>query len=227
MDILGANPVDVVVLVVLLASAVLAALRGFVAEVLTLAGLVAAAAAVLYGMPYALPVAQDYLGQGLVAKAAAGGALFMGTIAVTSVLTFVISLKLRKTHLSAIDRSLGFLFGLLRGSLLLCLLHICITFIFPPPKAGEEIKAGSVQAYLATARTGPALAAGARVIASFAPDQGLSLDDLTKAAPIRDLMQPQPEKKPVIEGQATDPGYRDSSRNDLEKMIDRSAHAPR
>jgi membrane protein required for colicin V production len=220
MDVFGANPVDVLVLVVILASAVLAALRGFVAEVLTLLGLVAASAAVLYGMPYALPIAQDYLGEGLTAKAAAGGALFMGTIAVTSVISFLISLKLRKTHLSAIDRSLGFLFGLMRGSILLCLLYICVTFIFPPAKDGEEVKPDSVQAYIKEARTGPALAAGARVIASFAPDQGLSLDDLTKSEPIKELLStPAKPDKP----KSAEPSYREGAREDLEKMIEKVA----
>jgi membrane protein required for colicin V production len=225
MDVFGANPVDAVVLVVILASAVLAALRGFVAEILTLVGLVAAAAAVLYGMPYALPVAQDYLGEGLVAKGAAGAALFAGTLAVTSVLSFIISLKLRKTHLSAIDRSLGFLFGLLRGSILLCLLYICVTFIFPPAKEGEAVKPDSMQAYISQARTGPALAAGARVIASFAPDQGLSLDDLTKIEPVKELLQPEakPVAKPADKAQPSEPSYLDGAREDLQKMIERTA----
>jgi membrane protein required for colicin V production len=217
MDIMGANPVDAVVLVVVLVSAFLALLRGFVAELFTLIGLVVAAFAVVYGMPHALPVAEESLGKGLMAQSAAAGVLFFGALAVTSALSYVISWRIKKTQLSAIDRSLGFLFGLIRGALIVCLLYICITFIFPPPKEGEEVKPGTFQQVLKEARTGPALAAGARMLVSFAPDQGLSLDELTKNDTIRDLIQPQPKTNA-----APREGYGGPARNDLSQMIDRA-----
>lgn len=217
MDVMGANPADIVVLVIVLVSALLALMRGFVAELFTLVGLVAAAFAVVYGMPHALPTAQEYLGKGMVAQAGASGALFFGTLALTSAISYVISWRIKKTQLSAIDRSLGFLFGLIRGALIVCLLYICVTFIFPPPKEGEEAEPGTMQAMLQESRTGPALGAGARIIASFAPDQGLSLDELTKSDTLQSLIQPQPKT-----GAPKPEGYGGAARNDLSQMIDRA-----
>jgi len=220
MDVMGANPVDVVVLVVVVASALLALMRGFVAELFTLAGLIAASAASVYGLPHTLPTAEQYLGKGMVAQAAAGGALFFGTIALTSAISYAVSSRVQKTQLSAIDRSLGFLFGLLRGSIIVSLLYICITFIFPPPKVGEEVKPGTVQAMLKDSRTGPALAAGARILSSFAPDRGLSLDELTKDVSLEGLLQSQP--KTAEPKEEPERGYNGSSRQDLSTMINRA-----
>lgn len=230
-EIYGANPVDIVVLIVVLISGLLALVRGFVAEVLTITGLVLALAAALYGTPHLAPYVLPHL-KGVVngdeklnlaTSAVSGVLLFMGTIAVTSAISYVISRRIHKTNLSAIDRSLGFLFGLLRGGLLVSLLYICVTFVFPPPKNGEDPEPGSVQAVLKNARTGPALAAGARVITSFAPDKGLSLDDLTKAEPLQQLIQPKPEaSKP---GTDENRGYSGTARQGIEDVINRAESA--
>lgn len=223
MEIFGANPVDVVVLVIVVVSALLALMRGFVAEVFSIIGWAAAVAAVLYGLSWAEPHMARYLGEGMIATVAAAGALFIGTLAVVSTLSYIISRSLHKTHLSAIDRSLGFLFGLFRGAFLVCLLFICITFVFPLPKAGEQPETGSLQEVLLSARTSPALVYGAKAIASFAPHQSLSIEDLTKVSPLERLMQPQPEGtvKDKAKGEAEKPtGYEGAARKGLEQMLE-------
>lgn len=228
MEIYGANPVDIVVLIVVLVSGLLALVRGFVAEVLTITGLILALAAALYGSPHLVPQVLPHLKgvvtgdekQQLAAHAVSGVLLFAGTIIVTSIISYLISRRIHRTNLSAIDRSLGFLFGLLRGGLLVSLLYICVTFVFPPPKDGEDPEPGSVQAVLKNARTGPALSAGARIIASFAPDKGLSLDELTKVEPLQNLIQPKPEAaKP---GSDENRGYSGTARQGIEDVINRS-----
>lgn len=219
MTLFGANPVDVVVLIMLLVSALLALARGFVAEVMAIVGWVAAAFAALYGLDYVLPHMEPYLGKGMISVAASSGVLFFGTLAAVSAVGYILSRQLRGTHLSAIDRSLGFLFGLLRGSFLVCLLFICVTFVFPPPKDGVPPQSNTMQAVLAEARTAPALAYGAQLIASFAPNKSLSLDDLTKLSPLEKLMQPQVEKGPAKEGEAAK-GYTPPAQNQLNQMLD-------
>ena len=197
MDVFGANPVDIVVIIVIAVSALLALVRGFVAEVMTVVGLIVAMIAVLHGIPYLAPYVVPHLEGAfksektlmLATRGVSGVILFFGTLAVTSAASYVISRRIQQTHLSAIDRSLGFLFGLVRGALLVCLMYICVTFVFPPAKDGEEPETGSFQAVLKEARTGPALASGAHIISSFAPDKGLSLDELTRIDSVQQLMQ--------------------------------------
>lgn len=232
MSIYGANPVDVVVLIIVLVSGLLALVRGFVAEILTIIGLSAAVGAALYGMPHVAPYIEPHLAgifkgdsaskeAGLTANAIAAVLLFMGTISVTSAISYVVSRRIHKTNLSAIDRSLGFLFGLLRGAMIVSLFYICVTFVFPAPKEGETPEPGSMQAVLRDARTGPALAAGARVIASFAPDKGLTIEELTSHVdPLKELVQPQAEAhdKPSDENR----GYGENAREDLNSVINRA-----
>lgn len=228
MDIYGANPVDAVVLIIILISGLLALVRGFVAEVLTIVGLVAAVAAALYGMPHMVPFVEPYLKSmdlkgetlELAAKGLSVVVLFLGTLIVTSAISYVVSRRIQKTNLSAIDRSLGFLFGLLRGGIMVSLLYICVVFVFPPPKDGNQAEPNSMQQILKEARTAPALAAGARIISSFAPDKGLSLDDLTRIDPIKDLIQPQPpgRNQPSDE----DRGYSGTAREGLSDVINRT-----
>ena len=221
MTIFGANAVDVVVLVLVLVSALLALARGFVAEVLSIAGWVAAVFAVLYGRQYLEPTMVGYMGKGIAAIATTIGVLFIGTLAVVSAISYVISRQIRRTHLSAIDRSLGFLFGLLRGGLLACLLYIVAVAIWPMPKDGEKPDPNTLQAVMLEARSQPALAAGADILKAMAPDQGLSLDDLTKVNPLKDLAQPQPTTpESQKEGEEKPPAYNDSSRQDLGRMLD-------
>lgn len=228
MELFGANPVDIVVLIVLLISGLLALVRGFVAEVLTITGLILAVAAALYGVPYLAPHVAPHLKgivdgdekTALMTSAVSGVLLFIGTITLTSAISYVISRRIHRTNLSAIDRSLGFLFGLLRGGMLVSLLYICVAFVFPPPKDGETVQPGSMQAVMQEARTGPALAAGARVIASFAPDKGLSIDELTRLSPIESLIQPKPtETTPASD---ENKGYGAPARSDLNDVINRA-----
>ncbi len=224
MDLFGANPVDVVVLVIVLVSALLALVRGFVAEVLAILGWIAAFFAALYGMKPILPVVEGYMGPGMTAAGATAGGLFLGTLAVMSALSYAVSRTMRTHHLTAVDRSLGFLFGLGRGGLLVCLLYICLTFIFPLPKSGETVEPSTMQAVLLEARTQPMMATGAAVLQSLAPNQGLSVETLTQHTPLTDLIQPKLPTATSGDTTAHDPApasYSRPARDDLANMINR------
>lgn len=229
MDIYGANPVDIVVLIIVLISGLLALVRGFVAEVLTIVGLIAAVAAALYGMPHMMPYVEPYMKNildtnaktvTLVSQGVSATVLFLGALVVTSAISYVVSRRIQKTNLSAIDRSLGFLFGLVRGAIIVSLLFMCVSFVFPQPKEGEAVVPGSMQVVLKEARTTPALAAGARIITSFAPDKGLTLDDLTKIDPIKELIQPKPEDRETPSDENR--GYSAPARDSLNDVINRT-----
>ncbi len=229
MEIYGANPVDIIVLIILLVSGLLALVRGFVSEVLTLVGLCIAVAVSLYFLPAVLPTALDYAGMftdkkelaTLIAKAGGATVLFFSTLVVTSFITYLLSRKIQKSNLSAIDRSLGFLFGLLRGGIIATLLFIAVTAVFVPPKPGEDPAPGTVQAVLKEARATPALAGFSRVLMSFAPKDGLSIEDLTsKVEPLSELMQPKPEVRP--QRNEENRGYSTPARQGIEDVINRS-----
>ena len=218
MELFGANPVDVVVLVIVIVSGLLALVRGFVAEVLSMLGFVAAIFASLYGLPHVEPKFAEYFTSPLIARGIASASLFFGTLAVTSAFSYFISRQMRGTHLSAIDRSLGFLFGLVRGAILVCLLYICVSFVFPVKKDTQD-EGNSMQKVLREARTGPALESGAHILMSFAPNHGIALDSLTgSSSSLNELVKPQIQRN---ESKSDDNrGYKDPARKDLNHMID-------
>lgn len=107
---------DGAVLAVLVLSGLLAFARGFVQEVLSVAAWVGAIIAVVFVLPLVRPLAQQVIDQPLVADIAAGGAIFLVALIALSILTGMIARRVKSSQLNAVDRSLGFLFGVARGA---------------------------------------------------------------------------------------------------------------
>lgn len=116
---------DIALIFVMLISGVLAMVRGFMREVLSIAAWGIAALVTLYGYSSAVPVAKGYISNDLVATAAAVAVLFLGTLLIVSLFTVKISDLILDSRVGALDRSLGFLFGLGRG-----LLIMVVAFLF-------------------------------------------------------------------------------------------------
>jgi membrane protein required for colicin V production len=116
---------DLILLTVMLISALLAMIRGFMREVLSIAAWVIAAGTTLYAFPRLLPMAKTYFNNDLVANAAVVGGTFLGTLLIVSILTVRISDMILDSRVGALDRTLGFLFGLARG-----LIIVAVAFIF-------------------------------------------------------------------------------------------------
>ena len=109
----------------MLVSGLLAMVRGLMREVLAIASWGAAAAVTLYAYPHALPLAKQYIPQDTFAMAAAVGGVFLLTLIVVSIITVRISDAILDSRIGALDRTLGFLFGLGRGFLI-----VVVAFLF-------------------------------------------------------------------------------------------------
>ena len=103
---------DLIVIGVMLISALLAMVRGFTREVLSIAAWVAAAAAALFLHPFVTALRQSpYIKNPTVAQLVAGGGVFLVTLIVVSFITIRISDLILDSRIGAIDRTLGFVFG--------------------------------------------------------------------------------------------------------------------
>ncbi len=116
---------DLILLVVMLVSAMLAMIRGFMREILSIGAWAVAAIATIYSYGKLLPMAKQYFNNDIVAAAAVIGGVFLGTLLIVSVLTVRISDMILDSRVGALDRTLGFLFGLGRG-----LLIVVVAFLF-------------------------------------------------------------------------------------------------
>jgi membrane protein required for colicin V production len=110
---------------VIVISAILAYSRGFVREILAIGGWVAAAVVAFLFAPAAeplmreIPVVGEFLGDSCeLSMIAAFATVFAIALIVVSIFTPLFSGAVQRSALSGIDQGLGFLFGVVRGALL-------------------------------------------------------------------------------------------------------------
>jgi len=217
---LPVNIVDIAVAIVLLVSAFLAYSRGFVQEILSVGGWVGAGFLTIYGFGYVQPYARSIIAIELLADLAAGVIVFVVTLAVLSLLTRTISKRVQDSELNALDRSLGFLFGLARGAVVICLLYLGIELAMPPTEHPT---------WLRTARTMPLIETGAHWLKSLIP--ATTVADADKAATdaqeqarkideARKLMEGLVSPSPKGDDAATTEGYGVQIRKEMERLID-------
>ncbi len=219
MDNLPVNITDIAVIVVVLVSAFLAYARGFVQEVLSVAGWIGAGFITIYAFPYAQPYARDLIPIELAADLAAGVLVFIVSLAILSILTRAISNRVHESALNALDRSLGFLFGMARGAVLVCLIYIAIEWMMPVQDQ---------PAWLRGARTMPLIETGADILRALIPEEAAAAGN-TAAEQTNKLI----ESQKVIEGLiAPEPksgeaetleGYGKKIRTEMERLIDSSS----
>ena len=109
---------DLAVLAAVLVSGLLAMLRGFTREVLAILSWVAAAAAAYYFYPMVLPYITPHISKTEIALAAAISAVFIVSLILVSLVTVKLSDIILDSKIGALDRTLGFVFGAVRGLLL-------------------------------------------------------------------------------------------------------------
>ncbi|HEY9214087.1 MAG TPA: CvpA family protein [Ancylobacter sp.] len=110
---------DIILIAVMVISGLLAMVRGLVREVFAIASWIIAAVVTLYAYPHVLPLAKQYISNETFAMAAAVGGVFLLTLLIVSIITVRISDLILDSRIGALDRTLGFLFGLARGFLIM------------------------------------------------------------------------------------------------------------
>ena len=123
---------DIFLIAVMLVSGMLAMVRGLIREVLSIAGWAAAAGAALYAYATLLPAAKAYFNNDYVAIGVTTAGAFLGTLIIVSVITVRISDKILDSRIGALDRTLGFLFGLLRGLVIVVVAFVFFDWLVPP-----------------------------------------------------------------------------------------------
>ena len=131
---------DIVLLVVMLLSALLAMVRGFMREVLSIASWAAAAILTLYAFPKLKPVALQYVNNDLAASAIMIVGVFLGTLLVVSVITIKVSDMILDSRVGALDRTLGFLFGLARGLIIVVVAFLFFAWLVPEKSWPEWVR---------------------------------------------------------------------------------------
>ncbi len=131
--------IDIVVGVLILISAAISFLRGFIREVLTIAGVVGGVLAAIFLGPKLAPIFRGWFGvtgegepeklfdmipMDVAADATAYAAIFVVFVVAISILSHFIAGGVKAMGLGPVDRTLGILFGVARGFVLLGLFYL-------------------------------------------------------------------------------------------------------
>lgn len=216
------NLVDLAVLVVIALSAIFAFARGFVREVLSIAAWVGAALITLYGFSYADAVVTRFLTTPLLADLVAGAGLFLVALIGLTILTGAVARAVQWSALTPIDRTLGLIFGVARGVVLVSIAYFVVDITLPP---------NDRPSWLQDARSQPLLAQGADMLRGVLPEslQLKSMDEaergLGQAKAAHDAMgalaSPAAPIPPKPQDAAT-PNYKPADQRELNRLIDNS-----
>ncbi len=219
---------DIILLGVMLVSGLLAMVRGFIREVLSIASWVAAALLTVWGFPRLLPVVQQYVSQDIVAKAVTVAAIFLGTLLVVSIVTVKISDSILDSRVGALDRTLGFLFGLARGLIIVVVAFLFFDWLVQPPEKQPD--------WVRNAKSRVILQSAGETLKSMLPDDPESY--LRKLKRPREEQEPPdaPPAPPATRSQRNDgdrtgsirpldeqPGYGRSDRAEMQQLLQSSA----
>jgi membrane protein required for colicin V production len=122
--------VDLVVVGVVAVSGLLALSRGLVREVLGLGAWIGAGAFTYWGTPLARPQFERWIPPEWAGPATAA-ALFIGSLLVLMAISSWIGHLVRGSSLGGLDRTLGLVFGLARGALLVVFTYIAAGMVIP------------------------------------------------------------------------------------------------
>ncbi|MCY4318909.1 MAG: CvpA family protein [Alphaproteobacteria bacterium] len=213
---------DLALFAAVVVSAIVAYLRGFVREVFSLASWIGAAVIAWFAFNPLVDLLSQYIQPELLARIAAGAGSFLAALALLSVIAGRLAGLVERSSHGALDRSLGFLFGLVRGAVIICAFYLVGTRLVPP-----EHQPGWVQ----NARSIPLVASGAGEIEKLLPprlaDYGAAEKDriqreLERIEAGNRLYEKLERPEAEAETAATDPpkGYNDRDRRDLDRLID-------
>lgn len=219
------NPLDIGVIAVIGLSAVFAFARGFVREALSIVAWVGAGFITLYGHDYFIAIVDPLVHNQLLSQLIGWGGLFLASLIALTIITGIIARMVQSSALSPIDRTLGFVFGVLRGAFVICLAYLLLDMAVP----GTDRPS-----WLREAKSAPYLQQGAEVLRNVLPEslrqktsataedliqktKSQTGDDLTKAA-IRALSNPTAPSQTAPEpGQP--PTYKPGDQKALDRII--------
>ena len=232
---------DIIAGLIMLASILIAILRGFIREVLTILGLVGGAVAAYIGGPLLSPLYQSWMGvtegqeeaeklldmvpYSLVAEVLAYATVFIVFVILLSILSHFLAESVKSLGLGAVDRTLGMVFGIVRGVLFLGLLYLPIYYL-----AGDEQKED--WAFLQNSKSRVYLEATSEWISGFIPvneddinfeetnETATAVNDARKKLEDMNLLQKSGSELQDPNGQKQKDGYSDESRSEMDKLIE-------
>lgn len=219
---------DYVIFAVLLVSAALSLMRGFTKEVLSIAGWVVSAYAAIYFGPLLKPLLANYIDIAWVVNVGSMLLVFIFVLVIFSFAANAFSRTLKSSSIGMLDRTLGIIFGTIRGMVIVCLAYFVLVLVTPEKDHPQ---------WIADAQMRPLLQTGTKLLVTFVPLDRLPLnisnidgmftdnpaaDSIIRGvgSTILDATTQQSTNQPNETQDSTpDTGYKQSERNLMERLI--------
>lgn len=229
--------VDIIAALVVLSSALISFMRGFIREVLTIAGVVGGILAAVFLGPSFTPLVRSWFGVGvegqdapaklfdivpmeIVADITAYGIIFVAVVIALSVLSHMISGAVKAMGLGPVDRSLGVIFGIARALLLLGLFYLPFHLLMDQDRKDEYFKDSQTHFFIEKV---------AAFMAGYLPESDAvekKVDD-TAGDLIKQKLEDQnllnsddkPNTSENTSDQKKEEGYKDEQREKLDKLF--------
>ena len=228
--------VDIFVGVVVLGSMIIAFLRGFIREVLTILGIVGGIVAAYVGAPVLAPHMYGWLGVDvnaeepqmlfdvipypILADGLSYASIFLVFVIILSVFSHFFAEFVKDIGLGAVDRTLGVLFGFARGVLVLGLFYLPAFYLL-----SDEDKAS----WFGDSKTHVYLEATAKVIDVYMPETVKeSMEESEETAETISETRKKLEEMNVLKTDEEQPeeekkeGYTDEFRNKMDELIEQN-----
>ncbi len=227
MDGLPLNGLDLAVGIVLLISALLAFMRGFVHEVLSIAAWVGAVLASIYGAALAQPFARGIIPIAWAADAVSAVIIFLVVLFGLSMITHAMAKTIQASALNNLDRILGFVFGIARAMVILGVGFLLMNWLVDTPEERPD--------WMKNAKTLPLIEMTAEGIVALIPDTLLAVEGAANVAgEAVQKVEQAVQAKEAVEGMAEqmkngendaapkdgEPAYTDQERDALDALIE-------
>ncbi len=143
---------DIILVAIMISSGFLAMLRGLTREMLSIMSWALAALATLFAYTRFRDDVRSLIDTPMFADATLIGAVFITSLIVFSLLTANVSERVLESRVSALDRTLGFVYGLLRGLILVVIVYLIGSQIVEPKNMPDWVK--EAQSRVLIERTG-------------------------------------------------------------------------
>lgn len=203
---MGFQLLDLILLGIMLISGLLALMRGFTREVLSLVAwaLAALAAYLAYRQQSLVDLALPYFDKPVLAQIAVAAVVFLLVLIIVSVISVKISDLVIDSAAGAFDRTLGFIYGLGRGFILVAIAYLFYGWLLPADKQEPWVRDAASLPYLKSA--------GELLLSFMPPDIA---ETLTNTA-----LQKNPAPSTGGTGSDQQPGYQNNDTQGLDNLIE-------
>lgn len=152
---------DIILIVIMVFSGLLAMLRGLTREMLSIMSWALAALVTLFAYTYFKSYVRELIDTPMLADGLLIGVVFLLSLIVFHLLTTNISERVLDSRVGAVDRTLGFIYGLVRGLILVVIAYLII---------GQIVDKSSFPAWVQKAQSLPLIESTGEGIKSLLPD---------------------------------------------------------